>query len=70
MISTIILVLIAYGYPDGLQEETLITLVMHVSIFIFTVTVTMIILLYVCTVDTDFHPFSSIASALRSSTTK
>ena len=45
MITTLVLTLIAYGYDDGVPEDTLITLVMHVSIFIFTVTVTMIILL-------------------------
>ena len=36
MVNTILLVLIAYGGFGGMPEETLITLVLTVSVFIFT----------------------------------
>ena len=36
VVNTILLVLIAYGYNGGLPEETLITLVLTVSVFIVT----------------------------------
>ena len=41
LLSTVTLALIAYGYNGGMPEDTLVTLVLHVSIiFIFTVVIT------------------------------
>ena len=41
---TLVLALIAYGWGGGMPEDTLITLVVHVSIFIFTLTLMIILL--------------------------
>ena len=36
IVNTILLVLLAYGSPMGMDEDTLITLVLEVTVFIFT----------------------------------